>query len=137
MIVGVPKETFPGERRVALVPSAVPALAKAGLEVRVQAGAGQEAGYPDQEYQEQGAQVVPSRDEAFQAPIVLQVRTLGTNPEQGEDDLARLQSDQIVIGHADPLGNPQAATRYAEAGARLFALELIPRITRAQSMDVL
>jgi len=137
MIIAVPKETFPGERRVALVPSSVPPLTKAGLEVHVESGAGAEAGFPDQEYADAGAKVVASRDEAFQADIVLQVRTLGANPDAGRDDLSRMREGQVVVGHADPLGNASAAQDIAATGARLFALELIPRITRAQSMDVL
>jgi len=136
MIIGVPKETFPGERRVALIPASLPPLAKAGLEVHVEANAGAEAGFPDAEYVEQGARTA-SRDDVFRADIVLQVRTLGANPDAGRDDLSRMKNDQVVVGHADPLGNPQAATDIAATGARLLALELIPRITRAQSMDVL
>lgn len=137
MIIAVPKETFPGERRVALVPTSVPPLTKAGLEVQIETGAGAEAGFPDQEYADAGAKIVASRDDAFAADIVLQVRTVGANPETGKDDLSRMRPDQVVVGHADPLGNPAAAQDVAATGARLFALELIPRITRAQSMDVL
>jgi proton-translocating NAD(P)+ transhydrogenase subunit alpha len=137
MIIAVPKETFPGERRVALVPASVPPLTKAGLEVHIETGAGAEAGFPDQEYAEAGARIVASRDEAFAADVVLQVRTLGANPEAGKADLSRMRKDQVVVGHADPLGNAAAAQDIAATGARLFALELIPRITRAQSMDVL
>ncbi|MBZ0269937.1 Re/Si-specific NAD(P)(+) transhydrogenase subunit alpha [bacterium] len=137
MIIAVPKETFPGERRVALVPASVPPLTKAGLEVHIETGAGVEAGFPDQEYADAGAKIVASRDEAFAADIVLQVRTLGANPEAGKADLPLLREGQVVVGHADPLGNAAAAQDIAATGARLFALELIPRITRAQSMDVL
>ncbi len=137
MIIGVPKETFPGERRVALVPSALPALAKAGLEVVIESGAGEEAGYPDSEFQGAGARLV-SRDEVFsQSEIVLQVRSLGANPEAGRADLARMKPGQAIIGSADPLGNAEAARDLAETGVLHFALELMPRITRAQSMDIL
>ena len=137
MIIGVPKETFPGERRVALVPSALPALAKAGLEVIIESGAGEEAGYPDSEFQGAGARLV-SRDEVFsQSEIVLQVRSLGANPEAGRADLARMKPGQAIIGSADPLGNAEAARDLAETGVLHFALELMPRITRAQSMDIL
>ncbi|MGA2064304.1 MAG: Re/Si-specific NAD(P)(+) transhydrogenase subunit alpha [Thermoguttaceae bacterium] len=137
MIIGVPQETFPGERRVALVPALVPLLTKAGLEVRVQSGAGLSAGFPDGQYADKGAKVAPSRDEVFAADIVLQVRAAGANPQAGKADLPRLHRDQTVIGLCDPLGEPQAIQEVAARGVNLFALELLPRITRAQAMDVL
>jgi len=137
MIVAVPKETFPGERRVALVPAVVPSLIKAGLEVRIEAGAGLAAGYPDEQYTAKGAQVVSSPEEIRQADILLQVRAAGANPDAGADAIDQLREGQIVIAMADPLGTPEPARRMAERGAVLFALELLPRITRAQSMDVL
>jgi NAD(P) transhydrogenase subunit alpha len=137
MKVGVLKETFPGERRVALVPGAVPQLTKAGLEVLIEAGAGLAAGFPDARYSERGAQVVGERAAALAADIIVQVRSLGANPEQGRADLPHLKAGQVVIGMYDPLGAPQAVRDFAQTGAALFALELVPRITRAQSMDVL
>jgi NAD(P) transhydrogenase subunit alpha len=138
MRVAVVRETFPGERRVALIPASVPVLIKAGLEVLVESGAGLEAGFPDGHYQEKGAKIAVSRDELFAlADVILQVRAAGANPQGGKDDLARLKQGQIVIGMADPLGNPQAAAEIAPKGVILFALELLPRITRAQNMDVL
>ena len=137
MKVAVLKETFPGERRVALVPANVPALTKAGVEVVVQSSAGDAAGFLDQQYLDQGAKIVADRAALFDAEIVLQVRTLGANIVSGRDDLPRFRPGQIVIGMSDPLGEPQAAADVARTGATLFALELIPRITRAQSMDVL
>lgn len=137
MIVGVPKETFPGEARVALIPAVVPQLAKAQLEVVVEAGAGLAAGYTDDEYRSKGAQVT-SRDEVFaKAQILTQVRTLGANLEQGRGDLPLLRPGQTVVGFADPLGVSSAAADLAEAKVTLAAMELIPRITRAQSMDAL
>jgi NAD(P) transhydrogenase subunit alpha len=137
MIVGVPQETFPGEARVALIPASVPPLVKAGLEVHVEAGAGVAAGFPDSLYTDKGATVVPSRDELFAADVILQVRAGGANPEQGKDDLRRLSSGKTVIGLCDPLGQPKANQEFAATGATLFGLELLPRITRAQAMDVL
>lgn len=137
MKVAVLKETYPGERRVALVPASIPALAKAGAEVVVESGAGSAAGFPDAEYSEKGAQVVSSRQEAFAADVLLQVRCLGANPQAGQADLPHLRPGQIVIGLCDPLGAPAQVQDLAKTGATLFALELIPRITRAQSMDVL
>ncbi|MEA1952617.1 MAG: Re/Si-specific NAD(P)(+) transhydrogenase subunit alpha [Planctomycetota bacterium] len=137
MIVAVAKETFPGEKRVALVPQSVPALVKAGLEVVIETQAGQAAGFPDQEYIDKGAKIADSRDEVFAADIVLQVRAAGANPELAAQDQPRMKAGQAVIAAADPLGCPQAAQDFAPSGATLFALELLPRITRAQSMDIL
>jgi len=138
MIVGIPKETYPGERRVALTPSVIPTLTKAKIDVLVETGAGEAAGITDAEFREKGANVAGSRAELFGgAQIIAQVRTLGANMDAGRADLPLLRRDQIVIGMADPLGSPQAARDLAQQGAVLFALELIPRITRAQSMDVL
>ncbi len=137
MIVAVPRESHPGERRVALAPASVPPLVKAGLEVHVEAGAGQSAGYTDEQYTAKGAKIVVSRAEAFAADIVLQVRAAGANPEAGQADLAGYRQGQVVIGLCDPLGSPKMAEQIAQRGVSLFALELLPRITRAQSMDVL
>lgn len=138
MIVGVPRETYPGERRVALVPKAFEPLAKAGLELWIEAGAGEAAGIPDTEFTSRGAKVAASRDELFaKADIVAQVRTLGANPEIGREDLPRLRRGQVVLGFSEPLTALREAGDLADRGVSLFALELIPRITRAQSMDVL
>ncbi len=138
MKVAVVRETFPGERRVALVPDLIPALTKIGAQVLVEAGAGLAAGFTDADYQNKGAEIVGDRAQAFaQADVVLQVRTLGTNPEAGRNDLGLLRKGLIVIGTCDPLGNPQAVKELADHDVILFAMELIPRITRAQSMDVL
>jgi NAD(P) transhydrogenase subunit alpha len=136
--LGVPKETFPGERRVALVPGSLAQLAKAGFDVVVETGAGASAGFPDGEYTAKGARIAGSRAEVFAAAgVVVQVRTLGANPEAGRADLALLRAGQVVIGFAEPLSAPDAARDLAETGATSFALELMPRITRAQSMDAL
>jgi NAD(P) transhydrogenase subunit alpha len=136
MKVAVLKETFPGERRVALVPAAVPALKKAGLEVAVQAGAGLAAGFPDDAYRSVGAAIV-SRDEAFAADCLLTVRTCGACGDGWCHDRDRLRSGVIVVGLCDPLSSPEACREAADKGATVFSLELVPRITRAQSMDVL
>lgn len=137
MKVAVVKETYPGERRVGLVPNSVPLLLKAGMEVLVQAGAGEAAGFADQHYFDKGAKVAATRDEAFAADIVVQVRSLGANLTAGREDLSRLRTGQVLLGMCDPLGEPKAVDEIAKTGATLFALELIPRTTRAQSMDVL
>lgn len=136
MIVAALRESFAGERRVALVPASVGPLTKAGWQVRLEAGAGTSAGFTDAQYAERGAEIV-SRAEALQADCLVQVRTLGANPVAGQHDLANFRSGQIVIGLADPLGNPAAVQQLAATGVTAFALELVPRISRAQAMDVL
>ena len=138
MIVGVPAEIFPGERRVALVPSVLPALAKASLDVLIQSSAGAAAGFPDAAYTDVGARIAASRAQLFaDADIVLQVRSPGASGDAGRTDLALLRSGQAIVGLSDPLGEPAAARAVAERGALAFSMELIPRITRAQSMDAL
>jgi H+-translocating NAD(P) transhydrogenase subunit alpha len=137
MKAAVAHETFPGERRVALIPASIPSLIKAGFEVLIQSGAGLASEYSDQQYQEKGAKIVATRDALFAADIILQVRAAGANPEAGKDDLGRFRQGQILIGMADPLGNPHPAVDIAAKGVSLFSLELLPRITRAQNMDVL
>ncbi len=138
MIIGVPREICPGERRVALTPANVAALVKKGREVVVESGAGQIAGYPDTAYADAGAQLEPDRAALFaRAQIIAQVQSIGLNRSNGDDDLALLRSGQLVIGMMDPLGNPAVAQQLAQSGVTAVAMELIPRITRAQSMDVL
>jgi NAD(P) transhydrogenase subunit alpha len=137
MIVGVPRETFPGERRVALIPSVMPALTKSGAEVLVESGAGAAAGFPDADYTAKGARIVPRTDVFSRADVVLMVRAPGANPVHGRDDTARLRSGQAVVGFAEPLTAHEATEEVAVRGVSLFSMELIPRITRAQSMDAL
>ncbi len=138
MIVGVPRESYPGERRVALVPAVIPSLAKAGLQVIVEAEAGAEAGYPDSEYIEKGARVIPSRVELFGiTDIVAQVLCHGSNDKTGKDDLPLILPGQVLIGFLRPLGTATAVEEVAQTGVTSFAVELMPRITRAQNMDAL
>jgi H+-translocating NAD(P) transhydrogenase subunit alpha len=137
MIVGVPRETFPGERRVALIPSVIPPLIKAGSEVIVQSGAGASAGFPDADYTARGARTVSRADVFSRADVVLMVRTPGANAAHGGDDTAQLRQGQVVIGFAEPLTAHEATEAVAARGASLFSMELMPRITRAQSMDAL
>jgi NAD(P) transhydrogenase subunit alpha len=133
MNVGVPKETHPEERRVALTPGAVPALVKAGCEVVVEAGAGEAAGFPDPAYEGKGARIAASRQDVFtSADLVLWVRLEGHAP-----DLPSLRRGQVVVGFLSPVARPQALRELAERGVLAFALELVPRITRAQSVDAL
>ncbi len=128
MRIGVPTEQFPGEHRVALVPASMAPLKKAGFDVLVERGAGARAGFSDNAYEEKGAQIAASRAEVFGADVVLQVRA---------GDVALMRQGQVIVGMADPLGAPEAVRGIAARGVTAFALELIPRITRAQSMDVL
>jgi H+-translocating NAD(P) transhydrogenase subunit alpha len=138
VIVGVPKESYPGERRVALVPVVVPNLAKAGLEVIVESGAGEQAGYPDSLYAEKGAKIVANRAAVFSAgDIIVQVLCYGSNDVTGQADLPLLRRDQVLIGFLRPFGSVEVAQQIAQAGVTSFAVELMPRTTRAQSMDAL
>ena len=138
MIIGVPKESYPGERRVALVPTVVPNLAKAGFQVIVEAGAGQEAGYPDAQYKDKGASIAPDRAAVFSgADVIVQVLCNGANDITGQADLPLLKRGQILLGFMRPLGSAETVTQLAKAGVKAFAVELIPRTTRAQSMDAL
>ena len=138
MIVGVPKEAFPGERRVALVPLVIPNLIKAGFQVLLEAGAGVGAGYRDADYVEKGAKLAASRAEVFQAAdIIVQVLSYGSNDVTGKDDLVLFRRDQTVIGFHRPFGSLESAQQLAAAGVTSFSVELMPRITRAQSMDAL
>jgi NAD(P) transhydrogenase subunit alpha len=138
VIVGVPKEIYPGERRVALTPVVVPMLAKAGLEVAIEAGAGTEAGYPDAQYQEKGAKVLPDRAAVFaQCDVVVQVLCHGANDENGASDLGLMRRGQVLVGFMRPLGSAETVQQLAQTGVTAFAVELMPRTTRAQSMDAL
>jgi proton-translocating NAD(P)+ transhydrogenase subunit alpha len=138
VIVGVPKEIYPGERRVALTPVVVPMLAKAGLEVAIEAGAGAAAGYPDAQYQEKGAKILPDRAAVFaQADIIVQVLSYGANDNNGANDLPLLRRGQVLIGFLRPLASAETVRQVAQTGATAFAMELMPRTTRAQSMDAL
>jgi H+-translocating NAD(P) transhydrogenase subunit alpha len=138
VIVGVPKESFPGERRVALVPAVIPNLAKVGLEVIIEKGAGFEAGYPDSAYLEKGGKILADRAAVFrQAEIITQVLCYGSNDKTGKADLPLMRRDQVLIGFLRAMGSLQIVQEIAAAGVTSFAIETIPRITRAQSMDAL
>ena len=138
MIVGVPRESYPGERRVALVPVVVPNLTKAGFEVIIESGAGVQAGYPDNFYSERGAKIVSNRAQVFaSADIVLQVLCYGSNDVTGKADLALVRRGQTLIGFLRPLGSAEVLQEIAATGVTAFSVELVPRTTRAQSMDAL
>ena len=129
MIVGVPKEVVAGERRVALVPDLVPKLTAAGLDVVVQPGAGAEAGYPDRLYQEKGARL--ESEFLDRADILLKVQP------PTPDEIGRLKEGAVLIGCLQPYSNAAAIQALAARRVTVFAMELMPRITRAQAMDVL
>jgi NAD(P) transhydrogenase subunit alpha len=138
VIVGVPKESFPGERRVALVPAVIANLAKVGLEIVGETGAGVEAGYPDAQYVEKGAKILPDRKSVFAtADIITQVLCYGSNDKTGKADLPLMRRDQILIGFLRPLGSQEILQEIASTGVMSFSVELMPRTTRAQSMDAL
>jgi NAD(P) transhydrogenase subunit alpha len=138
MIVGVLRESYPGERRVALVPTVIPHLAKAGLEVVIEAGAGVQAGFPDAEYAARGAKILTDRAEVFRAAdIVVQVLCYGSNDQTGKADVPFLRRGQVLIGFLRPLGSLETIREIAATGVTSFSIEFMPRTTRAQSMDAL
>jgi NAD(P) transhydrogenase subunit alpha len=138
VIIGVPKEIYPGERRVALVPLVVPNLVKAGFEVVIEKGAGVEAGYPDALYVEKGAKLLPDRAALFaNADAVVQVLCYGSNDVTGKADLPLMRRGQMLIGFLRPLGSLEVIQQIAQTGITSFSVELMPRTTRAQSMDTL
>ncbi|MEC7293934.1 MAG: Re/Si-specific NAD(P)(+) transhydrogenase subunit alpha [Planctomycetota bacterium] len=136
MKVAVIKERFPGEHRVALVPTVVGALVKSDHDVLVESDAGLAAGFSDTDYEQAGGTIV-SRDDAFEADCILTIRACGAAGETWESDRKRMSKKSVIIGMVDPLGDVQACLEDAKTGATIYALELVPRITRAQSMDVL
>lgn len=135
--VGIPCETFPGERRVAITPRHCEALRKAGAEVIVEHSAGAEAGFPDQTYSTREVRLASRADVFREADIIAQVRSLGANPELGRSDLELFRPGQALVGFGEPLTALREGADLAETGVSFFALELMPRITRAQSMDAL
>ena len=138
MIVGVPRETYPGERRVALVPIVIPNLMKAGLEILVEAGAGAAAGFPDAEYAAKGAKIIADRAQLFAAAdIIIQMLSYGSNDQTGRADLPLFHRNQVLIGFLRPIGSLVTVQEIADAGVTSFSVELMPRTTRAQSMDAL
>jgi H+-translocating NAD(P) transhydrogenase subunit alpha len=130
MKVGVPRESREGERRVALIPDVVKSLTGDEIDVAVESGAGEAAGHPDAEYSEAGASVGPGED-AWGTDVVVKV-ALPTIEEIG-----RLRSGQVLIGHLAPLTSGDTTKALAQAGVTSLAMESIPRITRAQAMDAL
>ena len=127
MKIGVPKETADGERRVALIPDVVKALTEKNLDVVVESGAGVESGHPDDSYTESGAEI----GDPWDADVVVHVAA----PTM--DEIGKVGKGKILIGHLAPLTSGETNKALADAGVTSFAMEAIPRITRAQAMDAL
>lgn len=137
MKIGVPKEIARGERRVALVPDVVKKLLKGGgVEVVIEQGAGLEAGFTDEAYEEVGAKIEPDFKAVWQSDIVLKVQKPGER-EDGTDEISLLKAGALLIGYLNPLFEPKRMQALAEQKVTAFAMEAIPRTTRAQSMDAL
>ena len=123
--VGIVAELAPGERRVAMVPTALSVLNKTGAELILEAGAGERAGFPDAEYTAKSVRIA-GRQEIFDtADVVLQVRSPGANPETGGSDVAQMRRGQTVIGFGEPLTALDAARGLAERGVSFLAMELM------------
>ena len=138
VIIGVPKESYPGDRRVALVPAVLPALIKAGFEVMIEPGAGNDAGYPDSLYIDKGGKVAANRAAVFAtADIIVQILCYGSNDMTGKQDVQFYRRGQILVGFLRPFGTKEVLQEVAKAGVTAFSIELMPRTTRAQSMDAL
>lgn len=138
MIAIVPKESYPGEKRVSLVPAHISALVKAGLTILIEKGAGLQAGFSDAQYESKGAEISESREELFcKADIVLSVRGAGSNPVEGKKDLEKMKENSILIGQLNPYDMESLKPLLVKNKLKAFALELMPRISRAQSMDIL
>jgi NAD(P) transhydrogenase subunit alpha len=129
--IGVPKETAAGERRVALVPEVVGKLTAQGLKILVQTGAGDDALLTDEAYTEAGATIAPDASTPWKADVVVTIAP--PTPEQ----ISNLGQGSVLIGFLAPLTSPETTQALAKAGATAFAMEAIPRISRAQSMDAL
>jgi H+-translocating NAD(P) transhydrogenase subunit alpha len=137
MNLAILKETYPGEKRVSIIPQMVPAFKKMGLTILVESKAGEKSFFTDKDYENAGATVISLRKDILsRADIVAYVRAPGAD-KNNLSDLEYLKKDAIIVGHTDPLAAPEIAKKIAEHGITSFSLELIPRITRAQSMDVL
>lgn len=135
--VGVLKETVSNEKRVALIPDQIAQIQKKKMTVMVERNAGADAGYPDSVYAEKGAQIANRETLLREAEILLQVRALGANPDSGQQDLSSMKPGQTLIAFLDPLSEPKMIEAAARANVRVFSMEMMPRITRAQSMDAL
>ncbi len=137
MRIGVPKETAPGERRVALVPESAKKLIQAGYEVAIEAGAGEAAGYPDAGYRDAGATVEAAAAALLGAADMVQKVGQQTTAPGGRDEVGAMRQGAIYLGSLMPLRNPDTARALAHRRITAFSTDAIPRTTRAQSMDTL
>ena len=138
MLIGVLKETFPGEQRVALIPSEISRLTKIKCSVIIEAGAGDAAGFQDASYTDKGATVVNSAAEVFaKADLIVQVQGYGSDSSATSESLSQFKKGQGLIAFLNPLGAAERARELANQGVTGLSMELVPRITRAQSMDAL
>jgi NAD(P) transhydrogenase subunit alpha len=137
VVVGVIGETAAGENRVALTPAVVPGLACTGCDHDLHPVVGQAAGYPDDAYRDKGAQVVEGRDQVLTSGVIARVQAVDAAGQNGKPDQDLIAADSVVIGLCAPLAAPATLLTLAERGVTTFAMELMPRITRAQSMDAL
>jgi len=136
MIVGILKETFQDERRVSITPAVVPSILNAGLQILFEKGAGEPAGFTDREYEEKGAKIISERKTIFSSSgILLFVRGPGANPEFRKEEFEMLRKNQVLAGFLEPFYAPQTIKELAKREVIAFAMELIPRISRAQNMD--
>jgi proton-translocating NAD(P)+ transhydrogenase subunit alpha len=138
VIIGIPREIKPGENRVAMTPANIQVWTQKGVDFLIESGAGEAAGFMNDQYEAVGASVRTDRSSIFaDADIIMQVQSFGANEVNGDDDLSSLKSGQLVAGMMDPLGGPGVSEKMAGTGTTAIAMELVPRISRAQSMDVL
>jgi H+-translocating NAD(P) transhydrogenase subunit alpha len=138
VIIGIPREIKPGENRVAMTPANIKVWTEKGVEFLVESNAGIRAGYLDEQYKDAGASIQSDRKIIFaSADIIFQVQSFGANDINADEDLPYLRSGQLIAGMMDPLGAPDIAKKMSTTGTTALAMELVPRISRAQSMDVL
>ena len=138
MKVCVLRESRPGERRVALIPAEVAALAKVGIEVAVEAGAGREASFTDDAFREAGAAVCASADQALEgSDVVVKINPPSAGENGIADEVAALPEGIVLISFVSPVANLELVRRLAKAGVTTLAMDQVPRITRAQKMDAL
>ena len=138
MKIAIPKERRPGERRVAATPETVRKLTGLGAEVVIESGAGRGASIPDGAFAEAGATIAPDQPAALaEADVVFRVQRPLSAPEEGPDEVAMMKRGAVLIALIAPMANREQVEAYAEAGLTVFALDLMPRISRAQSMDAL
>ena len=137
LTLGVPRESAPGESRVALIPAIVQSLIKSGLAVRVENGAGAAASFPDDVYREAGATLVPDARSAFEADVVLKVREPRAREDLATHEADLMRAGTTLIGFLNAAKHPELVERLAARGVTTLAIERLPRISRAQSMDAL